>query len=91
MSPSVEPFNEAKYKALMDGLSIKEESLNKVLSSNGYFRLEAEYFVAQSFSSSNSLFGRDVLDYIQYGTSKYLNEQNEGFPVLRLNEYDSFL
>ncbi len=41
MSPSVEPFNEAKYKALMDGLSIKEESLNKVLSSNGYFRLEA--------------------------------------------------
>lgn len=90
MSPSVEPFNEAKYKALMDGLSIKEESLNKVLSSNGYFRLEAEYFVAQSFSSSNSLFGRDVLDYIQYGTSKYLNEQNEGFPVLRLNEYDSF-
>lgn len=30
MSPSVKPFNEAKYKALMDGLECSEIRFNKI-------------------------------------------------------------
>ena len=40
MSPSVEPFNEAKYKALMDGLECSE--INKSLL-NDDFRIDSEY------------------------------------------------
>jgi restriction endonuclease S subunit len=34
--------------------------------------------------------GHEIIDYIQYGTSKELNEEARGFPTLRLNEFDSF-
>lgn len=43
MSPSVEPFNEAKYKALMDGLEIIEVPYKKLTEIIDY-RIEAEYF-----------------------------------------------
>lgn len=41
MSPSVEPFNEAKYKALMDGLEISEVAFSSI---NLGDRYDAEYF-----------------------------------------------
>ena len=41
MSPSVDPFNEAKYEALMDGLDFQE--INKSEIENG-FTLGAEYY-----------------------------------------------
>ncbi len=36
------------------------------------------------------LSGGEVIDFVQYGTSKELNEEGKGFPTLRLNEFDSF-
>ena len=42
MSPSAEPFNETKYKALMDGLECSEISYNIILSEN---RLDSEFFL----------------------------------------------
>lgn len=44
MSPSVEPFNEAKYKALMDGLECNEVLLSNTRVENPVFRFDAEYF-----------------------------------------------
>lgn len=44
MSPSVEPFNEAKYKALMDGLDVSEISISKVREENPYFRIDSNFF-----------------------------------------------
>lgn len=41
MIPSTEPFNEAKYKALMDGLECVEIPLSEL---NAEFRIDAEYF-----------------------------------------------
>ena len=44
MSPSVEPFDEAKYKALMDGLECNEVLLSDTKLENPVFRFDAEYF-----------------------------------------------
>lgn len=33
-------------------------------------------------------FGEEIIDFVQYGTSKELNEHKEGFPTLRLNEFE---
>lgn len=41
MSPSVEPFNEAKYKALMDGLECSEVSKSKL---ERTLRIDSEFF-----------------------------------------------
>lgn len=86
MSPSVEPFNEAKYKALMDGLKCKEILLSDIFAATDYFRLEAEYYNSTTVSYRRALKGKDVALNIQYGTSKYCDEQKDGYPVLRLNE-----
>lgn len=92
MSPSVEPFNEAKYKALMDGLKCKEILLSDTVTATDYFRLEAEYYNSTTVSYRRSLKGKDVALNIQYGTSKYCDEQKAGYPVLRLNElHNSFI
>lgn len=86
MSPSVEPFNESKYKALMDGLDCKEELFSSTLKITGYFRLEAEYYTAKGVVFKKTLKGKDIIGNIQYGTSKYFDEDSTGYPVLRLNE-----
>ena len=86
MSPSVEPFNEVKYKALMDGLKCKEILLSDTFAATDYFRLEAEYYNSTTVSYRRALKGKDVAINIQYGTSKYCDEQEDGYPVLRLNE-----
>ena len=89
MSPSVEPFNEAKYKALMDGLKCKEILLSDTFTATDYFRLEAEYYNSTSVTYHSTLKGNDVVLDIQYGTSKYCDEVKDGYPVLRLNELNN--
>lgn len=42
MSPSVKPFNEAKYKALMDGLECSEIRFNEIHNWNPIFRIFTE-------------------------------------------------
>lgn len=55
MSPSVEPFNEVKYKALMDGLKCKEILLSDTFTATDYFRLEAEYYNSKSVTYHSTL------------------------------------
>lgn len=89
MSPSVEPFNEAKYKALMDGLEFVETWFSKIINATGYFRLEAEYYTAETVDVERTFRGEDVILKVQYGTSKYCDETPNGYPVLRLNELNN--
>ena len=70
MSPSVEPFNEAKYKALMDGLEFAETWFSEIINATGYFRLEAEYYTAETVDVERTFRGEDVILKVQYGTSK---------------------
>ena len=52
-------------------------------------RLDAEYFVANQFFKKYYL-GSEIVDFVQYGTSKYLNEDKLGYPILRLNEFENY-
>ena len=89
MSPSVEPFNEAKYKALMDGLKCKEILLSDTFTATDYYRVVAEYYKSTSLTYHITFKGNDVVLDIQYGTSKYCDEVKDGYPVLRLNELNN--
>ncbi len=52
-------------------------------------RLEPEFYTKKSFHLSNFYLGEEIADFVQYGTSKGLNEEKKGYPVLRLNEFES--
>jgi type I restriction enzyme S subunit len=82
------PFNEAKYKALLEGLEIAEVFISKQINTE-LFRLESEFYTAISFRLKNYFIGFEIIDFVQYGTSEELNENLEGYPILRLNEFDS--
>jgi restriction endonuclease S subunit len=56
----------------------------------GAMRLDAEYYCSDSLIGSNFHLGKDVVSFVQYGTSKELNEENRGYPVLRLNEFEDW-
>ena len=51
-------------------------------------RLEAEFFISVSRMKSNFVIGEKIIEFVQYGTSEELNEEKEGYPILRLNEFD---
>lgn len=72
----------------MEGLEISEINLKEILKTE-LLRLEAEFYTSSSFKLDNFVFGKDMIDFVQYGTSKGLNEEGEGYPILRLNEFDS--
>ncbi len=82
------PFNESNYKALLEGLEIAEIFISEPLNTK-LFRLESEFYTAKSFDLKKHYIGSEIIDFVQYGTSEELNENLEGFPVLRLNEFDS--
>ena len=53
--------------------------------------MDAEFYnpdVFVDFSKGNWRRVAEVLDFVQYGTSEDLNEEKNGFPTLRLNEFD---
>ena len=54
------------------------------------FRLEAEYYNSGCLMGTKYFTGEEIIDFVQYGTSKSLNEEGQGYPTLRLNEFDSF-
>lgn len=56
----------------------------------GANRLDAEYYVAPSGLKNNYILGKNIIDFVQYGTSEELNEEGKGFPILRLNEFQGY-
>ncbi len=82
------PFDEAKYNALLKGLEVSVVRFSESLKDED-FRLESEYWNSERIEFE-SVKGEKIELFSQYGTSKDLNEENLGYPVLRLNEFDSF-
>lgn len=76
-----------KYMALLEGLKIKEIPLIEVYKS-GIVRMEAEFYNSASLPFSNTICASKVINFSQYGTSKELNEDKLGYPILRLNEFN---
>ena len=87
-SPSVTPFDAERYKRLMDGLEAIEDTFSSVKEQTIH-RLEAEFYIATTGKFTSFYTGEEVTDFVQYGTSKDLNEEGLGYPVLRLNEFES--
>lgn len=80
-------FDALKYRRLSEELECTEKFLLTCAAATDYFRLEAEYFNAKTFSYVKLLRGKDIVKEIQYGTSKFCDEDStDGYPVLRLNE-----
>jgi len=57
----------------------------------GAKRLDAEYYCSPRLLGGNDFYtGADVVSFVQYGTSEELNEEDKGYPVLRLNEFEEY-
>jgi type I restriction enzyme S subunit len=72
----------------LEGLEISEIGFASIAISK-LFRLESEFYTVQSVAYKDYFLGEDIIDFVQYGTSKALNEECFGYPILRLNEFNS--
>lgn len=72
----------------MEGLEIKEVLISKVRNSD-ILRMEAEFYNSVALPFSNTIKASKAIMFSQYGTSKELNEEKLGFPILRLNEFNT--
>lgn len=72
----------------MEGLEINEILLSQIYES-AILRLESEFYNSEYITAINTIAGEKAISYAQYGTSAELNETNEGYPILRLNEFNS--
>ena len=82
------PFDERKYKRLLEGLRINEVSIIECLQQKDC-RFESEFWTQEITSQKKTVKGSEIIHFVQYGTSKELNEEKDGFPILRLNEFVS--
>lgn len=71
----------------MEGLEICEVPFSRVIG-NDIVRMESEFYNSNTVSYKNTVKASQIIDFSQYGTSKELNEMGEGYPVLRLNEFN---
>jgi type I restriction enzyme, S subunit len=83
------PFNKPKYQGLLKGLEAIEVKYVDLTKDKEY-RLESEYWNKKNNIKIETYKGVDIIELVQYGTSDELNEFKSGYPVLRLNEFDSY-
>lgn len=72
---------------MLEGLDICEVPFSRVIG-NDIVRMESEFYNSNTVSYKNTVKASQIIDFSQYGTSKELNEMGEGYPVLRLNEFN---
>lgn len=72
---------------MLEGLEICEVPFSRVIG-NDIVRMESEFYNSNTVSYKNTVKASHIIDFSQYGTSKELNEIGEGYPVLRLNEFN---
>ena len=99
MSPSVEPFNKAKYKALMDGLEATEINIASIKSKSYDFRIESEYYRKKYIAVQNKLNDIGAIElkvgydtFITDGTHYTPNYVEKGVPFLSaINVQENYL
>lgn len=74
---------------MLEGLEVSVVNLSDVLIDKT-FRIESEFFTSKNSEINKYYRGEEIIDFVQYGTSEELNEEKIGYPVLRLNEFDSY-
>ena len=92
MSPSVEPFNVAKYRDLMDGLKCIEIPLSTA-KENKDFRIDSAFYT-YTIKKNPTLLYEKIGTYLlesQYGISQDMNLDGIGYPIYRMNEIHDML
>lgn len=81
------PFDEAKYKALLEGREIKEVKFSQTLE-NKDFRTDSDFW-AKEPKKNPALKYEQIGKHLkksQYGISIAMNEDRKGYPIYRMNE-----
>lgn len=74
---------------MLEGLEIREVNFKEIYDTE-LLRIEPEFYTSTTFTLDKYFKGQQIIDFVQYGTSEELNEDGLGYPVLRLNEFDSY-
>lgn len=92
MSPSVEPFNAERYKALMDGLEAMEIEHDQIMQ-NKDERMDSAFWTTQIIKNPKLNYRKigELLENSQYGVSISMNEEEKGYPIYRMNEIHNML
>lgn len=73
--------------ALLDGLEAVEVKSSQVLCDDS--RLEAKYYSSKIFLDKEFLLAGDILESANYNSIYGLNTKGLGYPVLRMNEFET--
>ncbi len=86
------PFNEAKYKALLEGLEIKEKLFSSTLE-NKDLRIDSQFYTKEPIKNPLLKYDKigNLLRNAQYGISISMNENGDGYPIYRMNEIHNML
>jgi restriction endonuclease S subunit len=71
----------------LDGLEAVEVKSNQVFTKD--LRLEAKYYSSKIFLDKEFLFAGDILESSNYNSIYGLNTKGLGYPVLRMNEFET--
>jgi len=92
MSPSLEPFDEIKYKVLIDGLKCRE-IVHSETRINKDWRIDSDFYTTKLYHNPSieySAIGRHLVKST-YGVSIDMNEEGDGYPIYRMNEIHNML
>ena len=86
------PFNEQKYKDLLEGLEVSEVMLSASIG-NKDFRMDSDFWTKQPKKNPQLKYLKigNILRSSQYGISVSMNEDNKGYPIYRMNEIHNML
>jgi len=86
------PFDDARYRALLEGLEISEINFSETLT-NKDFRTDSDFWTKapkQNLHLDYASIG-SILTASQYGISIEMNEDGIGYPIYRMNEIHNML
>lgn len=86
------PFNEEKYKRLLEGLEISEALFSETIK-NKDFRIDSQYYTQAPIKNPILKYKKigEVIHSSQYGISIEMNEDGHGYPIYRMNELHNML
>jgi type I restriction enzyme M protein len=86
------PFDAERYAALMSGLECNEV-VYSVTQKNKDFRIDSQFYTMQLKRNAGLTYARigDCLINSQYGISIAMNEDDDGYPIYRMNEIHNML
>jgi len=85
-------FNKERYNKLLESLEVSEVLLSET-QKNKDIRLDSQFWANVLPKNPNLEYKKigEILERSQYGISVSMNEENQGFPIYRMNEIHNML